>query len=469
MTIRFAERLTRSVSHYPERLLVSLSVLCLFAFLFTIPLPRIDNQLVGSDGVYYYAYLPSLLLDGDLDFTDEYLYFLAYAPDEAERIINNPTPKGVPPNQWPIGPAILWTPFFLLAHLLANLFNLLGANILTNGYGYFYQAFVLTGSILYGGAGLVLTYRFVRELAAEEAALIAVVLVAFGGNLVYYMTAEPSMAHALSAFASGLFFYTWMQRRNRPGVKTALLYGLLGGLMALVRPQDGLFLALPFLARLPDVCRSLRAQGTTGEGWRWLRDGLLAGMMCLITFSPQMVVWEQMYDNYFRSPYTYRIDTAFYWLSPRSGAVLFSAFHGLFAWHPVFLLALLGLLLAYRRHGLFASLGLLGFAMQWYIISSWHDWQQGDAFGGRMFIVCTPIFALGLAHLIEWTHRRWAWLVVYIVGGLLLVWNFLLFVEYRFDLVTAQRAPTWYDLTIRRVTFLTDLISRIVRRACAWF
>ena len=105
----------------------------------------------------------------------------------------------------------------------------------------------------------------------------------------------------------------------------------------------------------------------------------------------------------------------------------------------------------------------LGFAMQCYIISSWHGWVQGDAFGGRMFIVCTPIFAMGLAHLIEWTHRRWGWLVVYVVGGLLLVWNFLLFVEYRFDLVTAQRLPRWYDLTIRRVTFLVDLIVRIWR------
>jgi len=464
MNSRLTEQLAGSVFHYPERLLLSLGAVCLLVFILSIPFPRADNQLVGSDGIRYYVYLPSLLLDGDLDFTDEYIYFFAYEPDKAERIIKDRTPQGLPPNQWPVGPAILWAPFFLLAHLLANLFNSLGAHTPTDGYGYFYQAIVLSGSILYGGAGLLFTYRFVREWTSEQAALAATVLVAFGGNLVYYMTAEPFMAHTLSAFASGLFFYTWMQRRNQLGVKTALLYGLLGGLMALIRPQDGLFLALPFLARLPDAWHSLRGQGNPGGWQQWLRDSLVAGLAALVVFSPQMVVWGQIYGNYFRNPYTYHTGTEFYWLSPKLSMVLLSAFRGLFTWHPVFLLALLGLLLTYREDRLFASILLLGFLVQWYLISSWHNWAQGDAFGGRMFIVCTPVFAVGLAHLIEWAGRRWSWSVVYSVGGLLLAWNFLLFVEYRFDLVTAQRPPTWHDLTVRRVTFLIDLIHRVWRR-----
>jgi hypothetical protein len=177
-----------------------------------------------------------------------------------------------------------------------------------------------------------------------------------------------------------------------------------------------------------------------------------------------MLVWGQIYGNYLRSPYTYQEHPIlFYWLSPKLAAVLFSAYRGLFTWHPVFLLGLLGLLFTYRRERVFGVLGLLGFTMQWYLVSSWHSWMQGDAFGGRMFIVCTPIFALGLAHLITWAASRWSWSVVYVVGGLLLVWNALLFVEYRFDLVTAQRPPTWHDLTLRRVTFLIESVSRVWR------
>jgi hypothetical protein len=464
MKLRRLQKLVEWASRNPERLLLGLTACCLLAFLATIPLPRIDNQLVGSDGIVYYVYLPSLLIDGDLDFGDEYAHFFAYQARSAEQAPNNAAPERSSGNPLPIGPAILWTPFFLLAHLLAHLFNLLGAGIPTNGYGYLYQALVLSGSILYGGAGLLLTYRFASRLVTAQAALVGTVLVALAGNLVYYMTAEPSMAHSLSAFASGLFFYVWMRRRDKPGVGTAVLYGAVGGLMALVRPQDGLFLALPFLARAPDVWRSLRGRGTTGEWWRWLRDGLLAALAAFITFSPQMVVWGQVYGNSSRSPYTYGEHRAlFHWLSPRLGAVLFSAWRGLLTWHPVFLLALVGLLIAFRKHRNFAGPALLGFAMQWYLVSSWYGWTQGDAFGGRMFIVCTPIFTLGLALLIDRAAARWSWSAVTVMGGLLLIWNFLLFVEYRFDLVTAERPPTWYDLTVGRVTFLGNAIGRIWR------
>ena len=46
------------------------------------------------------------------------------------------------------------------------------------------------------------------------------------------------------------------------------------------------------------------------------------------------------------------------------------------------------------------SVTFLGFLIQWYVVSSWWAWDQGKSFGGRMFIVCTPIFALGLALLL---------------------------------------------------------------------
>jgi hypothetical protein len=166
---RFVERLIRWAAAHPECFIIALTACCLFAFLITIPLPRVDNQLVGSDGVRYYAYLPSLLLDGDLDFTDEYTYFFAHEPGKAERAIEDATPRGLPANQWPIGPAILWAPFFLLAHLLAHFANLLGTSIPTNGYGTFYQAFVLSGSILYSGGGVL---RGTRAVGVCERAVL---------------------------------------------------------------------------------------------------------------------------------------------------------------------------------------------------------------------------------------------------------------------------------------------------------
>src|SRR5262245_16058056 len=68
----------------------------------------------SADAAYYYAYLPSLVLDRDLDFTNQY------------QVTQNwyrfgPTPIGRPGNVFGIGPAIFELPAFLVGHGLARL------------------------------------------------------------------------------------------------------------------------------------------------------------------------------------------------------------------------------------------------------------------------------------------------------------------------------------------------------------
>ncbi|HQY91351.1 hypothetical protein [Caldilinea sp.] len=439
--------------------LAALTGLCLTVFLAAIPLPRADGQLIGSDGVGYYVYLPSFWLDHDLDFTDEYAYYFPAPPPPGEiPFYTQQTARGVPPNQWSIGPALLWSPFFLAAHGLFTTLAAMGLPVEISGYGLHYQAAVLIGGILYAGVGLWLTYAFARVFVDEGAALAATVLIALAGNLVYYMTAEPSMSHIPSCFVSGLFFYTWVRRRDRTDLLTPLLLGAIAGLGALVRPQDGLFLLLPILHHAPVALHGIRNHDMR-KGWLWLRFAVLAAGAAFLLFFLQILTWGVLYGDLLRSGYAYGEDR-FYWLEPRLGEVLFSAERGLFVWHPVFLLALVGLAMLHQRDRCMTVLGFLGVAIQWYLIASWGNWMQGDAFGGRMFIVCTPIFVLGLARLIEATADQWSWRAVLVVSLVLLFWNFLLFVEYRFVLVTAQRAVDWHDLTVGRLTRPVDLILR---------
>lgn len=451
-------------------ILAFLTALCIAVFLVTIPLPRADGQLIGSDGIGYYVYLPSVWLDRDLDFADEYAVFFAYAgdatPDTGDAtpdtaFYRQQTPQGVPPNQWAVGPALLWSPFFLLAHLLALGLQAGGLPVATDGYGFLYQAIVLIGSILFAGAGVWLTYRFVLHWVQAYVALAGVLLVVLGGNLIYYMTAEPSMSHGVSAFASALFFLLWVKRRDRTDLLTPAWLGAAAGLMALIRPQDGLFLALPFLDRLPAVVRGVRT-GDFAILRQWLWAAMIAAAAALVVFTPQLLSWQLIYGSVLRSGYVYA-GGAFNWFTPRLAEVMLAPARGLLVWHPVFLGALIGVGLLWRRDRRMSMLGFLAVAMQWYVIASWTDWAQGDAFGARMFIVCTPVFALGMGVLIEWVVMRWSWRVVAVVSAFLLVWNFLLFVEYRFDLLTAQRPVTWYDLTIGRLTKPIDLLLQRLR------
>ncbi len=425
---------------------MALTAACLAAFAATVPLPRIDDQLVGSDGLRYYAYLPSLLIDGDLDFTDEYAHLYGDYPKTVAYLTADRTPTGLPANRLGVGPALLWSPFFAAAHLLAVLLQALGCNLATDGYGAFYQAPVVAGSILYGGLGIWLCFRTARRLATPGAALAATLLTVLAGNLIYYLTVEPSMSHPLSMFASSAFFCTWLTARQHPRRTTWLWVGALGGLLALIRPQDGLLLALPIaeqaLAAWRAGSRKIRTQR--------LLAGLSMTAVAILVFIPQLMVWKLLNGGFLSSGYSQEFDVMFHWPFAQLFAVLFSARRGLFTWHPVFLIALIGLFWVARRDRRLAVLGFAGFAIQWLVISSWHQWSQGDAFGGRMFIVCSPIFALGLAASVDAAAQRWPWRRLLACGALLVALNLLLLVHYRVELLFLERPITFVDLALGR-------------------
>ena len=465
-----------------ERWIWGFTAVCLSVFLASIALPRADNLLLGSDAPHYYAYLPSLLFDQDVDLSNQYAHLL-----HRTGAITAPTVDAVPPtppevwwdahgllfwrgylpqNRNPVGTAVLWMPFFLIAHVVASALALVGLPVSTDGYSYLYQGMVLSGSVIYGGLGLLLTYRFAGALVGARPAVAATLVVAAAGNLVYYMTADPGMPHTASIFASGLLFYTWVSRADRPTVASAAMLGLAGGLMALVRPQDGLMLAVPFLAALPSVVRSLRRRLRDGAALRFVRNALVAAAVSGAVFSPQALIWGGLRvgidytplstlevppppPTTAESPEVRAEGQRFRFARPDVGNALFGAPLGLVSWHPVFLLALVGLVPAVGRVPRYAVGALVGFLIQLYIVGIFYG--QGESFGARVFIVCTPVFALGLASLASSLRPRLSVQPMAWAASALVLWNAIIYVAYRFEYVATEGMLTLGDITVGRV------------------
>ncbi|MCC7355733.1 MAG: hypothetical protein IT330_18480 [Anaerolineae bacterium] len=414
-------RLWNTIGKRPGMVLATLYVLCVLAFLATIPLPRIDNQLVGSDGTFYYAYLPSIWLDGDLDFANQYRYLIGPGRES----IAGFTPRGLPVNAYPVGSALLWSPFFLAAHLAILALRALGATIPADGMGYPYQTATLLGSITYGAMGLWLIYRLCRRRFGPSPSVAAVALLWLGSSVLYYVVAEPSMVHTSSLFALGLFFYLWDGQQGEGTSRGWLVLGLVGGLVVLVRVPDAIFVALPVLGMLPQL---LRAPARILP-----RLALFAGA-ALLAFAPQLIVWQILYGSLISGYLSLSGGLAFHWLSPQWIQVLFSGLHGLYTWHPLLLAATAGLVLLARRsprERRFTLLLVIGLLLQLYLISAWREWWQGDSFGGRMFISAMPIFALGLAALLDRLSYGRYLTAVMLVSIVLLAWNGLFMLEYR--------------------------------------
>jgi hypothetical protein len=424
-----------------------LFLISLLLFLALLRVPRVDGQLIGSDGVYYYVYVRSLVLDRDLDFADEYAYFQIPASKYGQ------TPLGRAPNKYAVGPALLWMPFFLTAHAIALAGRALGLGVAADGYGYLYQAAISIGSMVYGALGFWLASICARRMFSRLAAVSAVALLWLASNSFYYMVFEPSMAHMVALFSVSLALTVWFLRFRgaaTPALADAALLGAAGGLVVLVRLQDALFLVLPYGYLIVRWAQAWRA-GDRRAARRWLWSGLLTAAVTLIVFSPQIVVWQRLYGTWVASPYLSERTPAFYWLQPRLGGVLFSTFHGLFSWHPIFLFALAGLAVVARRDQRLA-LALAGLLLlDLYVVASWWAWWQGDSFGGRMFLSATWIWVLGLAGSLEWLRGRRMFYPALALGVLLIVWNGLSLVQYRLGFVPMSAPLTWEQMTVERL------------------
>ena len=89
-----------SLERHGSKILILL--LSALAFMATVPVPRSDSMLIGSNGLYYYAYVRSMVMDRDLDFANEYARLLPAV--DLEKMI---TPTGMTGNQFAVSAALL--------------------------------------------------------------------------------------------------------------------------------------------------------------------------------------------------------------------------------------------------------------------------------------------------------------------------------------------------------------------------
>lgn len=404
--------LTRIKQHLPRRLNASWLLLsglfCAFTLVyFTQDLDKSNVAAIRAhgDGVYYYAYLRSMVFDQDLDFSNDYEYL-----DDPFGV--GKTSEGKLGNPHPAGSALFWLPFLGLAHAVLGAGNLLGVlDDPLNGTSHLYQRWVFYGSLVWGFGALLLLFTLARRFCGDPLALAATLGIALASPLGWYMVRQPCFSHAISAFTVAAFAVYWCLTLYDRSAKQWALLGLLAGLAILVRPQNAGHLLLPAGEWLVTAVILARRKETRAAGAHVLHGALMLACATL-AFLPQALIWRALYGTWFTIP---QGETFMTWDNSNWSAVLFSSRNGLFAWTPVLMLGTAGLvLLALRRTDRKAmTMGLLmlgAIALQAYINGSAHDWWGGWAFGGRRFLSCSIYFGLGLAVLLKALGPAFTWL-----------------------------------------------------------
>ncbi len=457
--IRWRTRVDELVER-PLPLFVAILFLFVVVFAASIALaPRRYGRLIVGDGIYYYVYLRSVVLDGDLDFTNDFTLYQSYNSQDLvkkqEMLEEHKTPLGKPANYFSVGPALLWAPAYIPIHLLA-----LALGLPHDGFSYLYEAPPLFLSIGYAFIGILLMYRVAAGMFSRWAALVAVLGVWLATNVVYYMGVSPSASHALSMFAVSLFLYLWRRTRVNRTLRQWFLLGLSAGLMTLVRWQDLLVALLPLF----ELIGGWQQESKTSSSLSALRASLAAGLVFMaglaLAFSPQMAAWQILYGSPLTAP---QGSGFFYPLRPEMWNVLFGLKRGLFTWTPLVLLAVIGFFPLYRRDRLLGLSCVVILLAETYVNSIVYDWWGGEAFGARRFIGLMPLFALGLAALVDALRPQFSRSVVAAALGIFIIWNMLFILQYDLWLhgighISAQ--PTLKEITVDKFLAPFELLSR---------
>jgi len=429
----------------------------LLVVLFLVTLPLVTPRIRGADEIEYFSYLRSAVFDRDLEFGNEYRHFYDADPEALQgfkrTFLDLREPRtGRHINFAPLGSGLLWSPFYLLAHLGVLAARSAGVEVAADGFSWPYVAAVCYASALYCFLGLLLIHDALRRHGCREpAASWSVAAVWLATPVLYYMALAPAFSHACSVFTVSLLLWLALRVRER-GLgrwRDWVCVGGVGGLAGLVREQDALFLVAPAVWLVIETVRH-RA---------WMAGVARAGALAVaaaLVFCPQLLAYRAINGSFGPSRLVARKMT---FTSPHFFEVLLDPGHGLLLWSPVLALALVGLFLGWRsRPGTVAVLAL-ALGLQVWINGSVESWSQAGAFGARRFVSATPVFAWGLAAVLALVLPRLGRGVGAATLALFVWWNLSLMVQFGLKLMDRQ-ALEWPQVAVNQITEVPPRLGR---------
>ncbi len=437
---------------------------------------------IYSDGAGDYAWVRSFFMDGNLDCSNEFAHYvkefeLKYGWEGPnDDLFPAKTETGYQANKYPIGTAILWSPFFLVGHMATLLSNsLFQSNIPTDGYSKWYVFFVSLGSNFYAFLGLFIAFYTAKRFFSESSSFWATTGIWFASSIPVYMYLYPSMPHNTALFTVAFFYCYWLLTGIQRTKRQWTILGLAAGLMIITRMESFVFLLLPFFEMAALFLKKTPIRAKIRE---YLASFFLFGAGIVSVFSVQMLVWKAVFGSYFLNPYNEmtRIVSAaqikYYGFLPHADVIpkpkstigsllgfflhphifdsLFGSSYGIYFWTPVLLLSTIGFIFLIRRSRRAGWSSFFAFLLIVYITS--HARKAGMSFGDRYLIKATIFYVLGLTAFFEFVKPKIRNFGLVAIVLLLVSWNGLLIVQYSTGLINRRGSVQWKKMVTNQFT-----------------
>lgn len=356
-----------------ESILIALVALSFCFHWFSKDITNPYQRPIAGDAQAYWSYLPALFIyqDLDYDFVAEkaaQYYPEGYLKDFVQDVDGEKVNKTFP------GVAVLYAPFFALAHVSAHVFG-----FPPDGFSTIYQFWFDIGLWVYFFFALVFLRKLLKKLGfSSKIALFSTVFIVFGTNVWFYTVYDQSVTHIYNLFMINgmlLSLVYWRDTRKMKWLGTALV---LLCLIGITRPTNFLVfgLILFIFDKKQDIIDLFKSI--------FSKKALIYYIPVLAVLLLPFLLWKAQTGNWI--VYSYG-EEGFDFANPHFFEFLFSYTKGWFVYTPLALMTLItGLILLFKKSKYQFTVALTFYLVATFIFSSWWCWYYGAGMSQRVMI-----------------------------------------------------------------------------------
>jgi hypothetical protein len=367
------------------------ALMCYASFIFY---PAWKNKgtesAIAWDVAGYYWYLPSVFIYKDLkhqSFSDSIINkygitptFPGFQTDNSNYVL-----------KYSSGMAIMYLPFFTVAHFLAGPFG-----YPQDGFSTPYQLAIQIGGLLAALIGLWYLRKLLLLFYNDTVVSIVLFALAFGSNFLNCGALGSGMSHCWLFTVYVFLILNTIHFYRQPSYKYAARIGLLTGLAVLTRPTEIIACLIPLLWGMENLSITGIKQRIAFFSTQ-IKKMLLTIICAFLVISIQLVYWKYVSGHWL--VYSYQ-DQGFSWLFQNIFNYTLSFRTGWLIYCPMLFFAFIGII-PFIKRGCNKVAILVFFLLNYYIVSSWDIWW----YSGRAMIQSYPILMFPFAALADVTLK----------------------------------------------------------------
>ena len=390
-------------------------------------------NIISYDTFGYYLYLPQIFIYNDLGFSNiEQIQSIIATYENSGTLYQIwQTETGNWLIRYTSGQAVLFSPFFLLAHA----YTLLSGGV-ADGFSLPYQIALFGGCLCYFVVAMFLLRRILLHFFSDRIAALTLVLLVLGTNLFANAAFATAGIHSQLFFLYTLLILFTIRWHENPAWKNIMPIAVVCGLIIITRPTDIICLLIPLLWKVWD-------KETLVAKWRLCKEKfpqiLVSAIIIGLIGSVQLLYWKTYSGHWLIDSYN-NPGEGLDFLHPHIAQTLFSFRKGWFIYTPMMLIACFGFIPLWRRRRdcfwpLFTFV-----VLNIYLVSCWSCWWYAGSFGHRAYVQSYAILSIpfGFALLALSEKRNLVKIPFFILTLLFLILNLFQTWQFRKKIISAS-------------------------------